>query len=184
MHLQLADGEAGVVLEADRLDVGLVETRSVDAAGNIRGAAIVLAALPMAFGLSLAPRHLAGSVMSAGAVGTALLLGGVGGAFGAAAGALYGAATAMQPIEIRSWGRFSISETKPGRMNSTPAIRPPRRGSARRRRCCRPTSPGPTAAARPRRPAGHVSRRRVVSAVLRWRQHDRLRQPRRAARVG
>lgn len=41
---------------------------------RIPGHAIVLAVLPMAFGLSLAPRRLAGSVMSAGAIGTALLL--------------------------------------------------------------------------------------------------------------
>jgi hypothetical protein len=47
---------------------------------RIPGHAIVLAALPMALGLSLAPRRLAGSVMSAGAAGTALLLGAVGGA--------------------------------------------------------------------------------------------------------
>jgi hypothetical protein len=47
---------------------------------RIPGHSIVLAALPMALGLSLAPRHLAGSVISAGALGTALLLSGVGGA--------------------------------------------------------------------------------------------------------
>lgn len=46
---------------------------------GIPGHAIVLAALPMALGLSLAPRRLAGSVMSAGALGTAFLLSGVGG---------------------------------------------------------------------------------------------------------
>jgi hypothetical protein len=40
--------------------------------------AIVLAVLPMALGLSLAPRHLAGSVMSAGAFGTAALLSALG----------------------------------------------------------------------------------------------------------
>lgn len=41
---------------------------------RIPGHAIVLAVLPIAFGLSLAPRHLAGSAMSAGALGTASLL--------------------------------------------------------------------------------------------------------------
>lgn len=41
---------------------------------GIPGHSIVLAALPMALGLSLAPRHLAGSVMSAGALGTATVL--------------------------------------------------------------------------------------------------------------
>jgi hypothetical protein len=41
---------------------------------GIPGHSIVLAALPMALGMSLAPRHLAGSVMSAGALGTAWLL--------------------------------------------------------------------------------------------------------------
>ena len=46
---------------------------------GIPGHAIVLAALPMALGLSLAPRHLAGSVMSAGALGTAFLLSAVAG---------------------------------------------------------------------------------------------------------
>lgn len=46
---------------------------------RIPGHAIVLAALPMALGLSFAPRRLAGSVMSAGALGTALLLSTIGG---------------------------------------------------------------------------------------------------------
>lgn len=41
---------------------------------RIPGHSIVLAALPMALGMSLAPRRLAGSVMSAGAVATAWLL--------------------------------------------------------------------------------------------------------------
>ncbi|HZI79233.1 MAG TPA: hypothetical protein VFD69_06955 [Vicinamibacterales bacterium] len=45
---------------------------------GIPGHSIVLAALPVAFGLSVAPRRLAGSVMSAGAVGTAWLLQGAG----------------------------------------------------------------------------------------------------------
>jgi hypothetical protein len=47
---------------------------------RIPGHSIVLAALPMVLGLSLAPRRLAGSLMSAGAIGTAWLLSAVGGA--------------------------------------------------------------------------------------------------------
>ncbi len=47
---------------------------------RIPGHAIVLAVLPMAFGLALAPRRMAGSVMSAGALGTAALLASFGGA--------------------------------------------------------------------------------------------------------
>jgi hypothetical protein len=49
---------------------------------RIPGHSIVLAVLPMALGLSLAPRHLAGSVMSIGAFGTATLLTAVGVRFG------------------------------------------------------------------------------------------------------
>ena len=45
---------------------------------GIPGHSIVLAVLPLALGLSLAPRHLAGSVMSAGALGTAWMLQGWG----------------------------------------------------------------------------------------------------------
>jgi hypothetical protein len=45
---------------------------------GIPGHSIVLAALPLAFGLSAAPRRLAGSVMSAGALGTAWMLEGAG----------------------------------------------------------------------------------------------------------
>jgi hypothetical protein len=41
---------------------------------GIPGHSIVLSALPMALGMSLAPRRLAGSVMSAGALGAAVLL--------------------------------------------------------------------------------------------------------------
>jgi len=41
---------------------------------GIPGSSIVLTALPMALGMSLAPRRLAGSVMSAGALGAAVLL--------------------------------------------------------------------------------------------------------------
>ena len=53
---------------------------------GIPGHSIVLAVLPLALGLSLAPRHLAGSVMSAGALGTAWMLRGTGAAdFGSGA---------------------------------------------------------------------------------------------------
>jgi hypothetical protein len=45
---------------------------------GIPGHSIVLAALPLACGLSLAPRRLAGSIMSAGALGTAFTLSGAG----------------------------------------------------------------------------------------------------------
>ena len=45
---------------------------------GIPGHSIVLAGLPLALGLSLAPRHFAGSVMSAGALGTAWMLQGAG----------------------------------------------------------------------------------------------------------
>ena len=45
---------------------------------GIPGHSIVLAVLPLALGLSLAPRHLAGSVMSAGALGAAWMLQGAG----------------------------------------------------------------------------------------------------------
>ena len=47
---------------------------------RIPGHSIVLAALPMVLGMALAPRRLAGSVMSAGAISTAWLLSGIGGA--------------------------------------------------------------------------------------------------------
>jgi hypothetical protein len=49
---------------------------------RIPGHSIVLAALPMVLGMSLAPRRLAGSVMSAGAIGTAWLLSAAGAGFG------------------------------------------------------------------------------------------------------
>lgn len=45
---------------------------------GIPGHSIVLAALPMALGMSLAPRRMAGSVMSTGALGAAWLLAGSG----------------------------------------------------------------------------------------------------------
>lgn len=49
--------------------VGLIRLRL-----GIPGHAIVLAALPMAFGMSMAPRRLAGCIMGAGALGTGALL--------------------------------------------------------------------------------------------------------------
>jgi hypothetical protein len=52
---------------------------------GIPGHSIVLAALPMVFGVSLAPRRLAGSVMSAGALGTAWLLSSAGVSYGSGA---------------------------------------------------------------------------------------------------
>jgi hypothetical protein len=53
---------------------------------GIPGHSIVLAALPMALGMSLAPRRLAGSVMSAGALGASVLLTQIAGArFGSGA---------------------------------------------------------------------------------------------------
>jgi len=52
---------------------------------RIPGHSIVLAALPMALGLSMAPRRLAGTVMSAGALGTAWLTSLGGASFGSGA---------------------------------------------------------------------------------------------------
>ena len=52
---------------------------------RIPGHSIVLAALPMALGLSMAPRRLAGTVMSAGALGTAWLTSFGGASFGSGA---------------------------------------------------------------------------------------------------
>ena len=60
---------------------------------RIPGHSIVLAALPLVLGLSLAPRRLAGSVMSAGAVGTAWLL-------TAASGASFGAGSSVSLLLI------------------------------------------------------------------------------------
>lgn len=55
---------------------------------RIPGHSIVLAALPMVLGLSLAPRRFAGSMMSVGALGTSWFLTGIGGAsYGAGASA-------------------------------------------------------------------------------------------------
>jgi hypothetical protein len=52
---------------------------------GIPGHVIVLAALPMAFGLSFAPRHLAGSIMSAGALGSAFAFTAGGASYGSGA---------------------------------------------------------------------------------------------------
>jgi hypothetical protein len=49
---------------------------------RIPGHSIVIATLPIAFGLAAAPRRLAGSLMSAGALGTAVLLSAAGARFG------------------------------------------------------------------------------------------------------
>jgi hypothetical protein len=59
---------------------------------RIPGHSIVLAALPMVLGLALAPRRLAGSVMSAGAIGTAWLL--------SAGGAGYGSGSSISLLLI------------------------------------------------------------------------------------
>lgn len=60
---------------------------------RIPGHSIVLAALPMVLGLALAPRRLAGSVMSAGAIGTAWFL-------SAAGGASYGSGSSVSLLLI------------------------------------------------------------------------------------
>lgn len=52
---------------------------------RVPGHAIVLAVLPMTLGLSLAPRRLAGSIMSAGAFGAATMMAGAGGSYGSGA---------------------------------------------------------------------------------------------------
>jgi hypothetical protein len=59
---------------------GAAAVAYVKLALRIPGHSIVLAALPMVLGLSLAPRRFAGSMMSVGAVSTAWLLSAVGGA--------------------------------------------------------------------------------------------------------
>ena len=73
---------------------------------RIPGHAIVLAALPMAFGLSMAPRHFSGSVMSVGAVGTALLLSSVGGVtYGSGASVSLSLLGPMMDVALRGVGR-------------------------------------------------------------------------------
>lgn len=57
--------------------VGLIRLRL-----GIPGHAIVLAALPMAFGVSMAPRRLAGCIMGVGALGTGSLLAAFGASYG------------------------------------------------------------------------------------------------------
>jgi hypothetical protein len=69
---------------------------------RIPGHSIVLASLPMVLGLSLAPRRLAGSVMSAGAVGTAWLLSAGGGVtYGAGAFVSLALVGPMMDVAVR-----------------------------------------------------------------------------------
>jgi hypothetical protein len=74
---------------------------------GIPGHSIVIAALPMVFGLSLAPRRLAGSVMSAGALGTAWVLG--------AAGASYGAGATVSLLLLGPMMDAALSHARSGR---------------------------------------------------------------------
>ena len=74
---------------------------------GIPGHSIVIAALPMVLGLSLAPRRLAGSVMSAGALGTAWLLG--------AAGASYGAGATVSLLLLGPMMDVALSHAQSGR---------------------------------------------------------------------
>jgi len=74
---------------------------------RIPGHSIVIAALPMVFGLSLAPRRLAGSVMSAGAVGTAWLL-------SATAGASYGSGSFVSLSLIGPMMDVAVRQTHGG----------------------------------------------------------------------
>jgi hypothetical protein len=74
---------------------------------GIPGHSIVIAALPMVFGLALAPRRLAGSVMSAGALGTAWLLG--------AAGADYGAGATVSLLLLGPMMDAALSHARSGR---------------------------------------------------------------------
>ena len=74
---------------------------------RIPGHSIVLAALPMALGLALAPRHLAGSVMSAGALGTAGLL-------SAAGVASYGSGSSVSLALIGPMLDFAVRHARRG----------------------------------------------------------------------
>lgn len=74
---------------------------------RIPGHSIVLAALPMVLGLSLAPRRLAGSVMSAGAVGTAWLL-------TASGGASYGAGSSVSLLLIGPMMELAVRHARGG----------------------------------------------------------------------
>ena len=74
---------------------------------RIPGHSIVFAALPLVLGLSLAPRRLAGSVMSAGAVGTAWLL-------TAAGGASFGAGSSVSLLLIGPMMDVAVRHARPG----------------------------------------------------------------------
>jgi hypothetical protein len=74
---------------------------------RIPGHSIVLAALPMVFGMSLAPRRLAGSVMSAGALGSTWLL--------SAAGADYGAGATVSLLLLGPMMDVALSRVQSGR---------------------------------------------------------------------
>ena len=74
---------------------------------RIPGHSIVLAALPMVFGVSLAPRRLAGSVMSAGALGSTWLL--------SAAGADYGAGATVSLLLLGPMMDVALSRVHTGR---------------------------------------------------------------------
>ena len=74
---------------------------------GIPGHSIVLAALPMVLGVSLAPRRFAGSVMSAGAFGTAWLLG--------AAGADYGSGATVSLLLLGPMMDVALSRAHSGR---------------------------------------------------------------------
>jgi hypothetical protein len=80
---------------------------------GIPGSSIVHTALPMALGMPLAPRRLAGSVMSAGALGTSVLLALTGGAqFGSGAFAsllLFGPAMDIALRRARSGWRIYVA---------------------------------------------------------------------------
>lgn len=74
---------------------------------GIPGHSIVLAALPMVFGVSLMPRRFAGSVMSAGALGTAWLL-------SAGGGASYGAGSFVSLFLIGPMMDVALSRARSG----------------------------------------------------------------------
>ncbi len=74
---------------------------------RIPGHAIVLAAIPMTLGLALAPRRMAGSLMSAGAYGTAALLSGF-------AGARYGAGSFVSLCLLGPMMDIALAGTRRG----------------------------------------------------------------------
>jgi hypothetical protein len=76
---------------------------------RIPGHSIVLAAVPMVFGLSVAPRRFAGSVMSAGALGTAWLLATAGGArYGAGSFVSLSLVGPMMDLAVRRAGGWRV----------------------------------------------------------------------------